>query len=192
MIMRTSDTHSGFALLLALIISSVVLAIGASILSISINQVNLSATARESEFAFQAAHAGIDCQWYWRYEDADGYTAADANEPNPTITCFGESPRVTSKYRILEQSGIGYVDSFYNVFDWGDPKRCSSVRMYVMTATGGDLTVPFTNVGIGDDGVKTCLQGNTCTVLISSGYNRSCYDIYDSIFSVQREITLEF
>lgn len=52
------NREGGFALLLALIVSSVVLAIGISILNISVNQINLSATARESEFSFQAAHIG--------------------------------------------------------------------------------------------------------------------------------------
>jgi Tfp pilus assembly protein PilX len=190
--MNPSSPHKGFALLLALIVSSVVLAIGASILSISINQVNLSSTARESEFAFQAAHAGIDCLWYWRGEESDLYTATNVAESNPVINCFGGNPITSSKVRIQQTAGVGNTDLFSNVFEWGDPLRCTAVTMYVMNAYGGDLTTRFANKGIGNDGVKTCLSGNICTVIVSDGYNRSCGEIYTSIFSVQREITLEF
>ncbi len=184
--------ENGFALLLALIISSVVLAIGVSILHISISQINLSATARESEFAFQASHAGIDCMWYWRNEKSSEYTSTAATLAIPQVTCFGDSPTNASSTR-LSSGSSGVVNHFYNKFQWGEPLRCTEVSMYVMNANGTtDLTLDFENRGIGDGGTKTCESGTTCTVLISDGFNRACNELDTSIFSVQRELTVEF
>lgn len=185
------NREGGFALLLALIVSSVVLAIGISILNISVNQINLSATARESEFSFQAAHAGVDCLKYWRSEKASEYTAQSGSPSNPSINCFGAGPVETSSSRVKGDSN-GTVDAFFNKFQWGSPLRCTSVDMYVINAYGGDVSTTFLNEGVGVNGVKTCDEGYVCTVLVSDGYNRACDDVSSSIFSIQRELTVEF
>jgi hypothetical protein len=188
-----TKTHQGFALLLALIISSVVLAIGVSILQISVNQINLSATARESELAFQAAHAGVDCQWYWRNEKVSEYLSGDNPPQNPSISCFGTNAYDNTATRLNVGAGDGTVERFTNTFSWGSPERCTITAMYVLNANGAqDLIVDFENEGVGDDGRKTCKSGNLCTVLVSDGYNRACDEVDSSIFSVQREITVEF
>ena len=188
---KEQKKDSGFALLLALIISSVVLAIGVSILHISVNQINLSATARESEFAFQASHAGIDCQWYWRNEKAAEYLMSGSGSSNPDVTCFGQNPIDTGRQIVAPTSGTGNGDAFFNMFQWGSPARCTIVGMYILQPTT-DMTVLFQNKGIGTDGLKSCSAGNVCTVIVSDGYNRGCGEIDGSIFSVQREITVEF
>lgn len=180
----------GFALLLAIIISSIVLAIGVSILKVSVNQINLSATARESEFAFQAAHAGVDCIAFWRYEKANEYTSQNVSTPNPTVTCFGGSPVTSNKTRVRTVAE-GTVDRYINTFQWGSPARCSSVEMYVINANAGTINQPFTNQAVGNNGTKTCNQGTVCTVLVSAGFNRACNDL-SSIYAVQRELTVEF
>ncbi|MFM2381950.1 MAG: hypothetical protein RLZZ76_717 [Candidatus Parcubacteria bacterium] len=188
------QTKKGFALLLALIISSVVLAIGVSILHISVNQINLSSTARESEFAFQAAHAGIDCMMYWRSEKSLDFVDTDGTLANPTINCFAGNPITTLKRSYVPFSGAGYVREYINTFEWGSPLRCSQVSMYVINANGSDdAVVHFSdNRGIGTNGVKTCSAGTVCTVLISDGYNRACNELDSTIFSVQREVVVEY
>lgn len=184
-----TQPHNGFALLLALIISSVVLAIGVSLLNISISQITLSSTARESELAFQAAHAGVDCQWYWRNEEAADYIALDG--AFPVITCFGENARSAVR-STLEADSNGHAKSYSYLFQWGSPARCTQTEMIVMNAHSRDVTLTFFNDAVGDDGVKECSEGNVCTILLSRGYNRSCEEIDTSIFSLQREITVEF
>jgi len=185
-----SQKDRGFALLLSLIVSSVVLAIGLVILEISVNQINLSATARESELAFQSAHAGIDCIWYWRNEEADAFTAETSDAPN--IECFSQSPVETEDPQVLENSASGHARAFQYTFEWGDPLRCTAVDMYVINAHAGNMTINFANEAIGDNGTKVCNEGNICTVLISGGYNRACDEIGSGVFAVQREIVVEF
>lgn len=189
--------NSGFALLLAMIVSSVVLSIGLSILSISVNQINLSATARESEFAFQASHAGIDCVWYWRNTDESTFIAKGSAAPS--INCFGITQTSKSVTGRTPSNGVGttnghFINSYNYSFSWGTPLRCTETTMYIMNAGDAELQYNFSNInpGVGTDGLKTCSQGDICTVLISDGYNRSCDDKNSSIYSVQRELTVEF
>jgi hypothetical protein len=192
--MSYSTKNNGFALLLALIISSVVLAIGVSILHISVNQINLSATARESEIAFQAAHAGVDCLMYWRNEKSAEFIDVSGTLANPTTNCFGGGPIETSKQSYAPSSGTGWVREYINEYQWGSPLRCTNVSAYIINAySTTNVTVNFgTDRGIGDNGVKTCNAGTICTVIISDGYNRACNELDSTIFSVQREIVVEY
>jgi hypothetical protein len=192
--MHIHKTQHGFALLLALVISSVVLAIGVSILHVSVNQINLSATARESEFAFQASHAGVDCLMYWRSEKALEFIDVAGTINRPAINCFSGSPITSSDRSFFPTSGTGYVREYINEFQWGAPARCTNVSMFVINAFDTtDAVVNFgNNRGIGDGGTKTCKSGNICTVIVSAGYNRACNELNSTIFSVQREIVVEF
>jgi hypothetical protein len=72
-----SVKSQGFALLIALIVVGVVLSIGLSILNLSISQVRLSTDAKESEAAFHAANAGMECARYWRHEEGDKMGGGD-------------------------------------------------------------------------------------------------------------------
>lgn len=59
------STNKGFTLLFAVLVSVLVLAVGASIISIALKQVVLSGAGRESQFAFYAANTGLECALYW-------------------------------------------------------------------------------------------------------------------------------
>ena len=187
---------NGFALLLAIIVSSIVLAIGVSLLQISVNQINLASTARESEIAFQSASAGEECMQYWRYFEPNFTTTATQNVA-PSVQCFGASAHSGAKSIRTNFGGTpstGYTDHFTYEFSLGNKSTdaCIQVEMYVMNAFGASITQSFSNAAVGNNGSKTCNVGGTCTVLISTGYNRSCTTLGTDIFSVQRELTLEF
>ena len=55
----------GFTLLFAILVSILVLAVGASMITIALKQVILSGAGRESQFAFYAANTGVECAIYW-------------------------------------------------------------------------------------------------------------------------------
>lgn len=57
--------EKGFTLLFAVLVSVLVLAVGASIISIALKQVILSGAGRESQYAFYAANTGVECALYW-------------------------------------------------------------------------------------------------------------------------------
>lgn len=59
---------SGFAMLFSVLISSLLVAIGLSIFSLTLKELTISTSARESQVAFYAANSGMDCAIYWNFE----------------------------------------------------------------------------------------------------------------------------
>ncbi len=94
----------GFALLIAVIISSVALAIGAALAAIAYKQILLSSTATDSEYAFYAADSGIECALYWdQQSDAFDYAA-----PFATITCGGSALTLTQVSKTAATSTMSF------------------------------------------------------------------------------------
>lgn len=193
----------GFALLLSIIIASVVLAIGVSILKISVSQLQLSSTGRESEVAFQASQSIAECLTYNRYRNVSNYaarpgTAGEGTQLNaPPLNCMGSSP-VDSYAEVVENREDRHIVKFHYTYSWGDdPELCSSGDMYVWVPLSGGSdgqSHTFRNTSVGEfgNGLKYCQVGSICTVLITQGYNRPCNQLSSSIFTLQRELTTEF
>lgn len=59
------NTKKGFTLLFAVLVSVLVLSVGASVISVALKQSILSSTGRESQFAFYAANSGLECALFW-------------------------------------------------------------------------------------------------------------------------------
>lgn len=57
--------NKGYTLLFAVLVSSIVLSIGISILTISKKEVLLASSARDSMLAFYSADSGMECVRYW-------------------------------------------------------------------------------------------------------------------------------
>lgn len=81
---QQNKRETGFALLMTLIVVSVVVSIGLTVLDLSIKQVRLSTNAKESEIAFHAANAGMECARYWRRAASTTVERGGAITPN----CF--------------------------------------------------------------------------------------------------------
>lgn len=62
--------EGGFVILYAVVLASLVLAVGISIISIATKQVSISGFGRESQYAFYAANTGTECALFW---DFHGY-----------------------------------------------------------------------------------------------------------------------
>jgi competence protein ComGC len=78
----------GFTLLLAVLVASILLAIGSAILNIALRQISLSTTGRDSHFSFYAADSGSECALYWDFKNASGTSAFLSNS---TITCNNQA-----------------------------------------------------------------------------------------------------
>lgn len=81
------DSNAGFTLLLAALIASIVLVLGASIFGIAQKELMLSSIGRDSQFAFYAADTGAECALYWDIRHQ--YFAPVT--PSITPTCDSES-----------------------------------------------------------------------------------------------------
>ncbi len=64
--------NKGFTLLFAMLVATLVVAIGATIISIALRQTILSGTSRESQYAFYAANTAMECARYWDTNVVDG------------------------------------------------------------------------------------------------------------------------
>ncbi|HEC32849.1 MAG TPA: hypothetical protein ENI63_01150 [Candidatus Kaiserbacteria bacterium] len=85
----------GFTLLLAVLVSGVLLAIGLAIFNITIKELLLSSSGRDSQFAFYAADSGTECALYWD-QKGGGFSTSTPG----TISCNGSS--------ITNVGGVGY------------------------------------------------------------------------------------
>jgi type II secretory pathway pseudopilin PulG len=55
----------GFTLLFAVLVSTLIISISATVISIAIRQTIISGTSRESQYAFYAANTALECVFYW-------------------------------------------------------------------------------------------------------------------------------
>src|SRR3990167_3036864 len=83
----------GFTLLLSILVVSVVLSVGLGIFDIMTKELKLSGLGRESQIAFYAADAGVECFFYWEIKHSDLVDSAFAyyDSNPPTISCAGNS-----------------------------------------------------------------------------------------------------
>lgn len=188
--------EAGFALLLTLVVVSVVLAIGLTLVDITLKQLTLSGTGRDSETAFHAAHAGTECAQNARVnlpvEDFFGPTYApslgwclDANSEGDNL--------IWSSYSVPHSESNGSVHLSQYRYDWsgGGTDRCTEIDMYLFDASAGTGDLDYNIVDYDEADEEACRSGAICTFVLSRGYNRACADIAGSNRTVQREVILE-
>ncbi len=89
-----STEPRGFTLLIAVILSSVVLAVGLSLMDVAFKQVILASTAKQSQYAFYAADAALECALYWdQKQNLFNYSTEPASG---ALTCQGMSMSFTT------------------------------------------------------------------------------------------------
>jgi Tfp pilus assembly protein PilV len=185
------NSESGFALLMTLIVVTVVISIGLSVLDLSIKQVRLSTNARDSEIAFHAANAGMECARFWRRSASD---EMETGSPL-SVTCFSNTIAATIT-EVPNNPTNGKVFRYDYAFSWGEAApRCSQVTTLVASssATGAGLVIPNMKTlvpGFPGD-TKDCKAGERCTVLSVKGYNKACSSV-SQYGTVQREVLLQF
>ncbi|MCA9365959.1 hypothetical protein KC722_00045 [Candidatus Kaiserbacteria bacterium] len=177
-------TQDGFALLLTLIVISVVLAVGLSLLHITMKQLTLSNVARDSEIAIHAARSGIECMQYQRQQPGNLSLLLDGGTPLG-LKCFNRSATESEAYR------DGNLYNYRYTYNLG-ADMCVETSLYLIDAQSetSDVTkdISTRNEGLLE---LTCTEGAVCTTIFSRGYNRRCDD-RDSFLTVQRELTIQF
>ncbi|OGF83182.1 hypothetical protein A3B18_00525 [Candidatus Giovannonibacteria bacterium RIFCSPLOWO2_01_FULL_46_13] len=84
----------GFTLLLSVLIVSIMLAISLGVSDIISSEIFLSGAGRESQLAFYAADAGINCAAYWDTDIAAGSPFSTTTPGTTNITCTGATKQV--------------------------------------------------------------------------------------------------
>src|SRR5581483_5969902 len=86
--------------LFAVLVASVLLAIGISIFNLTVKELTLSSSGRESQFSFYAADTGAECAIYWDFKGADIFaTSTDNRSPSPSNPdCADDPSAATPQY----------------------------------------------------------------------------------------------
>lgn len=149
--------NKGFALLIAVLVSSVVLAVGISMINVTLKEYLFSAIGRESEIAFYAADAGMECALYWDTSTQGG--KFDLTAPASTVSCMGST--------VATPAGGSSGTQKQFQFEWTSSGQtvCSKIGIT-------KYYDPSNPVSMGTLG--TCAAGATCTQVEARGYNRPC------------------
>src|SRR3989344_5729485 len=123
-----SGKERGFTLLLAALVASIVLAVGAAIFGIAQKQLTLSAIGRDSQFAFYAADTAAECALYWDFRCS--YFASSTALINPSCN----SPEPTCDTELLQATGRPTAEPYF-------PYTMTSERMdfFQDAAVSGNL-----------------------------------------------------
>jgi Tfp pilus assembly protein PilX len=199
MIHNKTIAQGGFALLMTLMVVSVVIAITIAIIELSVQQLKLATDARDSEVAFHAANAGMECAQYVRRNASSSFALGTSPI---TFNCFGASDVVTK----LSSTGLDGVDStrgavyrYQLTKQWssGTKTVCSEIDMVVMSANGTTGTLlTVTNLddempGFPINTNKTCQTNGLCTIASVTGYNSTCTGRF-APGVLKRNLLLEF
>ncbi len=185
-----NSKKQGFALLMALIVVSVVISIGLSVLDLTLKQVRLSTNSKDSEIVFHAANAGLECARYWLNKEYDDIENGRDISPN----CFGVSPNSITKTSPTALGGSAY--KYKMDFTWGlASDRCSEITILTLVSnTTNDTVVNNMQTVIpgypGPGTTKTCGPSGRCSVISIQGFNRACSAL-DTPGTLQREVLLQ-
>lgn len=81
------QNRSGFTLLLAVVLSSLLLSIGVAIFNSTFKGFELSSIGRDSQFAFYAADSGLECALYWDIRGGAFATSTESDTPSSGVLC---------------------------------------------------------------------------------------------------------
>lgn len=81
------NEREGFTILYAVLVSSLILALGLGIATITMKEVELSGTGRESQFAFYAADSGAECALSWDFQGENFATSTNDWLNYPNVKC---------------------------------------------------------------------------------------------------------
>ena len=182
------DDNHGFALLLAVLVSVIVLTIGLTILNSALKQLFLSEVALESERSFHAAYAGVECAQFWNVADAWGVGTSSSS-----IRCMDQNVATNSSAPLAFNA-----DEVWTMqFDWQNAASadgtytydmCTDITVYKYFDASSPTTMTVLPAGFAN---RICAIGVECTVVESRGYNRPCGSLTD-IRTVEREVTVRF
>ncbi len=152
--MKKNIYKEGFVILYAVIITTVVLVVGVSLMNIITKQLFLSSISRSSKVAYYAALSGRNCAEFWR-------TATDSN---------GQRKYFINGDYVSDIKCLGQDDLFYGpTFDTNTGITTFSFNI---DNSNGQKSCAIVNV---------TYDKNKCpsnqTLVFSEGYNVSCSDV---------------
>lgn len=135
--MAIKDTRRGFALFISVIFMSVMLSFGLALSALGYKQQVLASSAIESQYAFYAADAALECALYADQQlNLFKYTSVEPSSA-PAMTCDNASPVFAT---IVSHTATQWVVRTRLSLDLG--RRCADVTVY-KPAPGSGITYLF-------------------------------------------------
>jgi hypothetical protein len=183
--------QKGFTLLFAILVSTLVISIGATIISIAIRQTILSSTSRESQFAFYAANTGLECAFYF------DTLPLPFEEPGVVFPLEGELPLLDTSILNCASGNISTGDGFNDPYGFSGQGWQQSANQTIFkisiqdTSSGGIINIGSAQTCAEVQIEKTLdeVTGLVTTRISSKGYN-TC-DLSNPR-TVERGIELEY
>jgi len=142
---------AGFTLFVAMVVSSLLLAVGFSISNIILKQLLLAGSGKDSQVAFYAADSGAECAQFWDAKDStgaslntDGPFATSTDVKNFSIKCG--SGLVGTQKTTDGNAGKNATSTLVIDYSSGDYKACSVVVVAKGFTNNGTEDIPFTKV----------------------------------------------
>lgn len=138
-----SRQQAGFALLIALVLTSVVLALGIALLDVAYKQVVLSSSAKNSQYAFYNADSALECALYYDQQvGAFFYNSTYSGTlqcSNITVTGFAATQDANARTTIFSvPCASGGVSADVTVIK--DPNNATAI--YANGYSSCDATLP--------------------------------------------------
>lgn len=150
--------NKGFAILFAVLLASFLVTLGISIFSISLKEIQITTSIRDSQIAFYIADSARECALYWDVKVEDSFpskiTCSDSEEDcnlDRTITCNGTSV-------LLNFTKIG-TDNYTMLIP----------KYPFFQASSTSSSTPIASIKI----TKEVSENNIKTTIESYGYNNS-------------------
>lgn len=129
---RSYSSHNGFVILFTILISAIIMMIGLGIYSIAVRETVLSGSAREAQYAFYAADAGVECALFAQTVSPTPYET----QTGGTFLCGANTPTPIS---VLSAAGTVGDPFQFNVLVDSNKKTCAHVSVFD-TVTGSTAT----------------------------------------------------
>lgn len=168
------NRNRGFTLLLAALVSSIVLALGASIFTLARKEVMLSSLGRDSQYAFYSADQAAECALYWDSRWLFFGTSTPSNVTAPNPMCDGQT--------LTDQNGA----------DINLQRPSPASYPYTMTFKYSPRSAAVSYCAIGYVQKTQDVSGIVRTTIHTDGYSSSCTTLASNPRTLQRSVELHY
>jgi len=154
--------NKGFAMLFAVLTSSLLVSIGVSILGISLKEIQIATSARDSQTAYYAADSARECALYWDIKQGAFPACFDSSCSNlgdeavqVDIKCNGQNKTLTFS---KQDDGVTYQST-----------NASGNKFFKYSTSNDDLIQPEADVYVSKEYVSDSDSINT--IIQTQGHN---------------------
>jgi hypothetical protein len=120
---RLRATEAGFTLMLAVLIASLLTALGLAMFSIAQKEIVLSSLGRDSQFAFYAADTGAECALLWDFKYDAFSTSTTYTSTSTPATCADQQLQdFPTPYETGNPDGVSGLGGASQSTFWFEPE----------------------------------------------------------------------